>query len=228
VLADSRRGIGGIAEVKKNSNGEVNIRLNNGKTLNEMLPVAFTIRNEKNLRPQMRMSTHTIEVNEEKLRNPFYLGTVAHEFGHLIDKRQDKLVGQEIDAEYILLTKSNMSSNKKVETLTKIFRLKMQVEINASDTGKIIADMLGVDDSIYEDVITDGLKSHYSAELHSLGSKILRNCPDISERESLTIFDPFSQTDRTYTYGELKEEIGKMEKMNNQAIRDLDHKIGIS
>ena len=53
----------------------------------------------------------------------------------------------------------------------------MDGEVDAWNTGKIISDLLGVDEIVYDDIMKVGINGHYSSEFNFLATQIKEFCP---------------------------------------------------
>lgn len=213
--------------------GTIEMRLNNGFRLNDLLPEHMGIRQFDNIMPTIK--ENEIRLDHEKMSNPYYRAIVAHEFGHNMDEEQDPMWRQafrmELNMEYNLgvfdSEFGDLSDTEKMAWIMKIYQIRMQREINAWDHGKVVADLLRVDQTTYEEARNTGIQSHYSSELFRAISHIAKQCPDISEQEVIEYFNPFTNNVGQTTWSDLLKLKPQLEELNNRSIEESYQKVGL-
>lgn len=203
------------------------IELNNGRTLNEFLPkgVKFFVDKDE---PSYSPRRNIVYFNPELLGNPNYEAVFAHECGHALVKNPKKTELTYLQTGHKIIYGGSfrqLSLEERVKKIYSLMQLDLENEVDAMNNGKIVADLLGVDSTVYEDMATNGLQTHFWANVIYLGKIFELTCPDLKDNTEITYYNPFAQEAQQITYEEFKTMHSKAKDENARAIRELRRKL---
>ncbi len=203
------------------------IELNNGRTLNEFLPknVKFLADKEE---PYYSPRQNAVHFNPELLRDHNYKAAFAHECGHALVKNPKKTNLTFLETGHEILYGARFRGLSLKERLGKIHSLMQQDlenEIDAMNNGKIVADLLGVDSMVYEDLATNAMQTHYWFTILYIGKLFEMTCPELSDDVVVDYYNPFAQESQQITYGEYKDMSKKAKDENTRAAKELHRKV---
>lgn len=220
--------LNGVKGHRVDENGQVIIDLQNGATLNSYLPPDNQILVGEYESP--KNDHRDIFIVPSKLDNPHYLSALAHEIGHIFNKETQNKIGRH----YFLNVYDSLKGSflkkpleHKLKALCQIFSTNMKIETEAWNSGKIVSDLLGIDEQIYEETMVDGINTHYSSSINDLYNRIIQKCPEITDQTTFKLYNPHTQSSETISYQDLKTLASKAPEANKKALEDVARKIGI-
>lgn len=198
----------GISNVIKDSEDTYSftINLKNGRTLNEFLPKGTTFLVDKG-EPWYSPQKKVIHFDPELLNNQNYRAVLAHECGHSLVKKSKKTQLAYLQSGHEILYDGRFKERPLEERLKRISSLikhNLDTEIDATNHGKIIADLIGIDPTVYEDMTTNSLQTHFQSNMQYLKKLLELSCPDLTDDTLVYYYNPFAQETRQITYGEFK------------------------
>ena len=190
----------------------------NGVLLNNILPPGTRIiRSEFN---EASIKDGNILIPKEFERMGL-LGKVnlAHESGHILSPDDVALVKKEKEAEVTEL--QSLDDAGKIDVLLIERNAKMEAEIEAWQYGKTVADVLNVDEIMYEDLMQFALENYYMKSLEILATTV--DLENVTPKDKvIRILEPRSQEYLTMSLGELNAYITNMYETNR--IISIDRK----
>lgn len=207
-LVDSNTivGIKEVIPIEENSSSFI-IELNNGRSLNEFLPKGIKFLFNKKDPPAYSPLRNTIDFNPELLTSPNYLAVLAHECGHSLVRNPKKTHLTYLQTGHEIVYDSGFKKLTLDERTKKIYFLMkhdLDNEIDASHSGKIVADLLNVDPIVYDDIISISLQNHFWFNMYSTQKLFELSCPDLTDDTLVEYYNPFTQDPIKITYGEFK------------------------
>jgi len=199
----------GIKEVKPTYETSTSfvIELNNGRTLNEFLPKEIKFLIDKKDPAAYSPLRKAIYFNPELLNNPNYRAVLAHECGHALvnNAKKEHLTYLQTGHE-ILYTDifRNLPLEDRLKKIYSLMQLELDNEIDATDRGKIVADLLGVDSVAYEDMTTISLQNHFWASIFHTEKFFEETRLNLKNDTLIPYYNPFTREASQVTYREFK------------------------
>ncbi len=203
------------------------IELNSGRSLNELLPkgIKFSIDTDD---PSYSPRRNIVYFNPELLTDPNYRAIFAHECGHALVKNPKKTELTYLQTGHEILYGRGFRELPLEDRLKKIYslmQLDLENEIDAMNNGKVVADLLDVDPTVYEDMATNGLQTHFSATILYIRKMFELTCPDLQDDTLVDYYNPFTQGAQKITFDEFKTMSNKAKDDNAKAVSEIRRKI---
>lgn len=203
------------------------IELNSGHTLNELLPKGVKFVMDKK-EPWYSPRRNIVHFNPELLSNQNYKATFAHECGHALVKNPKKTELTYLQTGHEILYHGQFRQlplEERLKKISSLMRLDLENELDAMNNGKIVADLLDVDSTVYEDVATNGLQAHFWFTISYIGKMFELTCPDLRDDALVDYFNPFAQEVHQITYHEFKTMNSRAKEENAKAFAEANRKI---
>jgi hypothetical protein len=206
------------------------IELNNGRSLNDFLPKGIRFLLDKKNPAGFSPLKNAIDFNPELFNNPNYLSMFAHECGHSLVKNPKKTHLAYLQAGHDIVYGGRFRLLPLEERLKKIYsfmKLDLDNEIDATDHGKIVGDLLGVDPLVYDDMTSISLQNHFWFNIYSVQKIFDLTCTDLKDETLVEYYDPFSQESVQITYGEFKTISLKSKDENAKTMKEIRKRVTI-
>ena len=201
-------------QVTSENGKRIELATTNGIVINDLLPSGYSISFSEN--------GFCVDGNELKVpRNIETLGqygllALSHEIGHTLDPENN--IDKKISNEARIESTQAETFEARITALTKMMNYLLKTECSAWDYGKTIADLLGVDMVIYEDLMDYAMKWYLMDQLEYIAIED-EGIPDSEKDFNLTIIDPVSRDELTLPYTKLMEFIRQSPDYDNFKVK---------
>jgi len=186
-----------------------------GIVINDILPNGIHIVGH-NGNPEASFGVIRLPINMGEFGNKERV-SLAHELSHCIDPNYVGLALWRGES-YEKIKSLDIPNEDKVDMACDVNTAHMLIETGAWNNARLIAELLGVPESAFEDTMTISLRTHHLLELQRL-KKTLKGL-DVREDLPLFVFDPVAQEETCIDYKDFLKATSDIDKRIERSIQE--------